>query len=109
MAATYLFMVRANVAPEHERAFNRWYNEEHVHDVARLPGCVRATRYRVIDELEGDTSYRYLALYEFESLEALKAAVRSPRFQELIHLFDAVFGQHTQRLRSFYRQIYPPA
>jgi uncharacterized protein (TIGR02118 family) len=108
MAATHLFMVRANVAPEHEAAFNRWYDEEHVHDVARLPGCVRAARYRVMDDLAGDTTYRYLALYEFESEEALQTAVQSAAFQELIRTFDAAFGPQTQRVRSFYRQIYPP-
>ena len=101
-------MVRANVAPEHEDAFNAWYDQEHVHDVAKLPGCLRAARYRVLDELEGDTSYRYLALYEFETEEALRAAVASPRFAELIAIFNRDFGAHTNRVRSFYGQTYPP-
>jgi uncharacterized protein (TIGR02118 family) len=108
VAASHLFMVRANVDAEHEAAFNRWYDEEHVHDVARLPGCVRAARYRVVEGLDGDASYRYLALYEFESEAALRAAVQSPFFQELIRTFDRAFGRQTQRVRSFYRQIYPP-
>jgi hypothetical protein len=42
--------------------------------VATLPGCLRAARYSVLDDLEGDTSYRYLALYEFESAAAPRAA-----------------------------------
>jgi uncharacterized protein (TIGR02118 family) len=109
MAASHLFMVRANVAPAREDAFNRWYDDEHVHDVARLPGCVRATRYRVLDGLPGDTSYRYLALYEFESEAALRQAVESVYFQELIRRFDEAWGAHTDRVRSYYGQVYPPA
>ncbi|MDQ3703377.1 MAG: antibiotic biosynthesis monooxygenase [Chloroflexota bacterium] len=108
MAAPYLFMVRANVAPEHEEAFNAWYDGEHVHDVSRLPGCIRGTRYRVVDGLAGDTGYRYLALYEFESEAALRAAVESEYFAQLISRFDQSFGAHTQRTRSFYGQISPP-
>jgi uncharacterized protein (TIGR02118 family) len=107
MAASHLFMVRANVAPEHEAAFNRWYDEEHVHDVSRLPGCVRAARYRVLDDLPGDTSYRYLALYEFESEATLRAGVESAYFQELIRSFNEAWGAHTQRTRAYYGQIYP--
>src|SRR5262245_35830129 len=78
VAAPYLFIVRANVTPEHETAFNAWYDEEHVHDVARLPGCLRGSRYRVLDGIEGDVSYRYLMLYEFESEQALREATQSP-------------------------------
>lgn len=109
MATSHLFMARANVAPEQETAFNRWYDEEHVHDVARLPGCVRAARYRVLDDLPGDTSFRYLALYEFESEDALRRAVGSASFQELIRCFDQAWGAHTERVRACYGQIYPPA
>lgn len=109
MAARNLFMVRANVTAEREAAFNEWYDREHVHDVARLPGCIQAARYRVLDELAGDVSYRYLALYEFDSEESLRAAADSPAFQELIDEFNARFGADTERIRSFYGQIYPPA
>ena len=108
MASPYLFMVRANVDPAHEAAFNAWYNNEHLHDVAKLPGCIQAARYRILDDLEGDSSYRYLALYEFESEEALRAAAGSAYFQELIRRFDADFGSCTTRIRAFFGQIYPP-
>jgi len=103
-----LLMLWTDVDAEHEAEFNQWYDDEHVHDVARLPGCVRGSRYRVLDGLEGDTSYRYLALYEFDSEEALRAAVGSPSFAELIRMFNERWGAHTNRVRSFYGQIYPP-
>jgi uncharacterized protein (TIGR02118 family) len=107
MAAPFLFMVRANVAPEQEDAFNEWYNREHLPDVMRLPGCLRGARYRVLDGLAGDTSYRYLALYEFESEEALRAAATSDYFQELTRKFNEAFGASSTRVRSFFGQIYP--
>jgi antibiotic biosynthesis monooxygenase (ABM) superfamily enzyme len=107
VAAPYLFVVRANVTPDQEAAFNAWYDREHVHDVAKLPGCIGGTRYRVLDGLEGDTSFTYLALYEFDSEESIRSAANSEYFQDLIREFNAQFGQHTNRVRSFYGQIYP--
>ena len=46
--ATALFVVKATIAPEHEDAFNRWYNTEH------CPTC-SVTRRRECAALQGDS------------------------------------------------------
>ncbi len=63
-----LLLVMMDIGPEHEAAFNRWYEEEHVPERMSIPGFVSARRYRAI---EGEP--KYLALYELESLDVLES------------------------------------
>jgi len=76
--AAALLLVAMNVAPEHERDFNEWYNVEHLPALAAVPGTLAARRYRA---REG--SHRYAALYHLASPEvpdsaAWKKAVDTP-------------------------------
>ena len=61
------YVVEADVAPEHDAAFNAWYEQEHLPGLARVPGTIRATRYR---RLSGGP--RYLACYDLLSPEGLE-------------------------------------
>src|SRR5829696_4105054 len=99
----HLFMVRASVDSGREDEFNRWYNEEHLPDVAKLPGCVGAARYRVID---GDGTHQYLAVYAFESEAALRAVIGSDHLNEMIKMYDEAVGSFSSRARATYEQIY---
>ncbi len=86
-----LFMVMAKVAPEKEVAYNRWYNEEHLPRVLeRLPGILSGHRYKII---EGEEEYQFLALYEFESYEAVDAALTSDAIRQLIREYNEAFGE----------------
>ena len=38
---TGLLMVWTDIAPEHETAFNRWYDEEHIHRLLRIEPQLR--------------------------------------------------------------------
>ena len=90
MAQKGLFIVKAKVKPEHEDAFNQWYNEEHLpRALERFPGVLSGRRYKV---MEGEDEYQFLALYEFESYEAMHAAVNSDVIKQLIKEFDEAFG-----------------
>jgi hypothetical protein len=61
----------AQVKPEDEEVFNKWYNEDHLPKaIARFPGVLSGRRYKI---LEGEEEYRYLAMYEFESYETMHA------------------------------------
>ena len=62
-----LLLVMADINPEDEEEFNRWYNEEHIPERLSVPGFISGRRYRAIDG-----SPKYLALYELESPEVLK-------------------------------------
>ncbi|KAG6810179.1 hypothetical protein H0H92_012970 [Tricholoma furcatifolium] len=79
-------------SPEVEREMNKWYEEEHLEMLSRVPGFIRVRRYELVShvELAGNAdpsvpgvSFQYLALYEWENEkyrdeEAFKTAVQTP-------------------------------
>ena len=66
-----LLVVELPVPVDLEDAWNKWYHDEHIPDVLRtVDGAVRSSRYRLRD---GDDTYVYLVLHEFESIEKLLA------------------------------------
>jgi antibiotic biosynthesis monooxygenase (ABM) superfamily enzyme len=86
-----LFIVMAKVKPEDDEAFNRWYNEDHLPKaLERFPGVLSGRRYKI---LEGDNDYQYMAMYEFETYDAMYTTVNSDIIQGLIREFDAAFGE----------------
>jgi hypothetical protein len=66
--STGIFLVYADIDPQHEEEFNAWYNTEHLPDLLSLPGFLEAARY--VAEKGGP---KYLAVYELSSAEALKS------------------------------------
>jgi hypothetical protein len=62
-------MVLANVGPEDEREFNRWYDREHMRERVEIRGFLSAQRYESI----GDTPWKYLAVYETEGVATLRS------------------------------------
>ena len=86
-----VLIVMASAKPEEEEAFNQWYNEEHLPRVLeRIPGVLSGRRYKI---LEGEDEYPFLALYEFESHEALQAAMGSDAMKQLVKEFTEAFGE----------------
>ncbi len=62
--ASYIFVVRLDVDPEHEDAFNRVYNSEHFPFVMKTPGMVRGARFHTT----GDTGVpRYMTVFEMDN------------------------------------------
>ena len=73
-----LHIAASECRPDVEEKFNKWYNEVHIPSVMKYKGCVRAARYRRLDE---KTEWpKYLALYEYESKEAADGFESSPEF-----------------------------
>ncbi|KAL1748238.1 hypothetical protein HDZ31DRAFT_30081 [Schizophyllum fasciatum] len=78
-----------DVEPGAEAEFNRWYDEEHLVMLEKVPGWLRGRRYTYVDGKSrgtlpgGEAQYKYLALHEFsrggfmETAE-LKAALSTP-------------------------------
>jgi len=60
------YVVETDVLPEFEDEFNAWYDQEHLPGLARVPGTVRAIRYRAAQE-----SPRYYACYNLVSANVL--------------------------------------
>src|SRR2546421_11791254 len=65
-----LFLVRMDVAHDHESTFNEVYDREHVPNLSAVPGVRRASRFRQ----SSPTEPRYLAAYELDGLQVLDSA-----------------------------------
>jgi hypothetical protein len=81
MSAPALFLVRMDVAHDHEARFNEVYDKEHVPNLRAVPGVRRASRYRQPSASEP----RYLAAYELDDAgvqtsPAFKAAGEAGRW-----------------------------
>jgi hypothetical protein len=74
MSARFLYLVRMDVAHDHEKTFNDVYDHEHLPRLAAVPGVIRATRYRQ----PAPTDPRYIAAYEMESA----AVLQSPEWKQ---------------------------
>jgi hypothetical protein len=61
-----MLMFAMNVVPEAEADFNAWYDEEHVPRLSRVPGCLSARRFKIVNAAS-DGNHRYLAIYHLES------------------------------------------
>ena len=61
----FKMLVFSNVAKGGDEAnYNKWYNEQHIPDVCRVPGFTGAQRFK----LNGDEGpAQYLAIYDMEA------------------------------------------
>lgn len=83
-----------------EEEFNRWYDEEHIPNLAAVPGYLSARRYIAV---EGEP--KYMAFYEIASMDAYRSAEHD----------RAANTPWTERMRphfssrgmAFYEQIFP--
>ena len=80
--ARILNIVSTECAPKDDARFNKWYDEVHIPMLFKYKGMKKVTRYRMIDDK--DKKPRYLAIYEYDSKEALNAFPQSPEFKAAI-------------------------
>ncbi|WP_298690511.1 hypothetical protein [uncultured Sphingomonas sp.] len=90
---TYIAFVCAH--PGREEEFDRWYDERHLADVARMPGVVGARRSTVEwtkSNLGATPPWRSLAIYELDcdDPEATITAIRAASGSEMMPLSDAM-------------------
>jgi hypothetical protein len=79
-------------SPEHDAAYNDWYDNVHLKDVVKVPGFVSATRYRISPaQAKGVVvTHKYLSVYEVQSddlqgsLDTLKKAGREMAMSEYL-------------------------
>ena len=79
-------IVASESTPDKDARFNEWYTQVHVPMLFGYAGVKQASRYR----LKGDIAQcaGYLAVYEFESEEALQEFPKSPAFTAAIEDFE---------------------
>jgi hypothetical protein len=102
---TGLLMLWTDVDAEHEAEFNRWYDEEHIERLLRVPGFLSASRYVAV---KGGP--KYLAMYELEEPGVLRTAA----FLDGVRYTPSPWrqkasGGHVGRnyILNGYRQIFP--
>jgi hypothetical protein len=102
---TGLLMLWTDIDPEHDAAFNRWYDEEHLERLLSVPGFLSAARYMAI---RGGP--KYLAMYELDDVGVLRttAFLDDVRFRPSPQRQRAS-GAHIGRnfILNGYRQIFP--
>ncbi|MGA8195812.1 MAG: DUF4286 family protein [Acetobacteraceae bacterium] len=70
--APYIYLVQMDIPAEHEAAFNRIYDTEHVPEILKVPGVRACARYAV-ETTNRDGMPRYLAIYELDSADVMKS------------------------------------
>jgi hypothetical protein len=103
-----VLVVFTNVtSPEHDDAYNDWYDNTHLGDVVKVPGFLAATRYRLADTQAAgvEPRHRYLSIYEVES-DDLRGTLDSLRLAGR----EMVMSEHLDGGRStayLYEEITP--
>lgn len=102
---TGLLMVWTDIDAAYEADFNRWYDEEHVPRLLKVPGFLSAGRYVA---LKGGP--KHLAMYELEDHNVLKSAdfLDTVRYKPSPSR-SKISGGHAGRnyIINAYRQIFP--
>lgn len=98
-----VFLVGLNVHPDDEDRWNEWYEAVHVPEVvAASPEILSATRYRLTD---GNTPFRYLAIYRFSSQEGLDRFMASPELAVMSARYTEDWGAVSDRVRGAFVPI----
>lgn len=91
----FVHIVRVDIDPEHEAAFDTWYVDQHFPDLLACPGWLTAQRFLNV----GEDGPKYAAVYEV----AGQWAFHTPEFEKV-----KGFGPFTPYIRNFARvQIRP--
>lgn len=90
-----LFIVRAEVAEADRKAFDDWYETEHLPDAMTAFKTVSARRgWSEVDD------GIHIAYYEFADMDALRAVTETDILKGFIAEFNRVWGDRVQRSRD---------
>ncbi|NPC55977.1 DUF4286 family protein [Caenimonas soli] len=93
-STAFLHIVRVDIDPAYEQAFNRWYDEVHVPALLACPGWLSARRFISIED-----GPKYAAIYDV----AGDWAYDTPEFNAV-----KGFMEFTPHVRNFMRQRLRP-
>jgi hypothetical protein len=99
-----VLVVMMEVDPEHEEAFNRWYDEEHLPERLEIPGYGSARRFKLE---EGEGVLKYLCIWELADTSPLQSQEYQAQQRHPSELRDRAHTYIKQRARGLYKQIYP--
>jgi hypothetical protein len=101
-----------DVAPGGEELFSKWYDEEHIPMLSKLPGWVRSRRFVSKDwtraGVEGQTNQeappKFLAVHEWQSMDALKNPDIPKSWETPLKMeVDKVITRRNLRVFEYYR------
>lgn len=111
----FALVVTFLVQPELEDEFNKWYEEEHIPQLSRVPGYHRARRYKLVDS--GDLGrkpfagpiHNYLALYDTDrddwmEVPEFKAPMQTPTTVKML----ATATAWEARRFALHKELEPP-
>jgi hypothetical protein len=72
--AKYILVVSIEVKPEDEEDLNKWYAEEHMDAISKVPGWLRGRRYELVSSIElagkadknTPSAAKYLSIHEWD-------------------------------------------
>jgi len=93
----FIMIVASECKPEVEDKFNQWYTNVHIPMFLKYPGLKAASRHKVTAEIPG--AVKYLAIYEFDTSEALKGFSTSDAFKEAVKDFDQMWKDGSMTIK----------
>jgi len=77
LPSTYMLAVSLEMTPEGENELNKWYDEEHMNLLSKVPGWKRGRRFRLVEfnqrgTLTDKPVFKYLALHELDNNDFLQ-------------------------------------
>jgi len=116
VAGTTISIVSIDVDEQHAEEFHRWYDEEHVPMLMKIPGWLRSRRYILLEE--GTTGAlkesadvmkkppKFMAIHEFTTADYLttpegKAAVSTPWREEVMKKVKAYDKRTLKVFKTF--------
>ncbi len=90
-----VFMVRAVVQAGDREKFDKWYQDEHLPDAVKAFGAKSA--WRGWSEVDPTVHF---AVYEFDTIEQVRAIPGSGELKALVAEFDRVWGKRVVRTRE---------
>ena len=108
-----LSVVTADVDPDHEAEWDRWYTESHLPGVMNVPGYACGARFRRLEHpalRDFNTGPKYLALYECDGEDVLPSLVPGehihPEAKAELERWQAYGAVHARNFGwGFYRLI----
>lgn len=65
--AKYVMVVQSQAKPGRDDDYNKWYDNEHIHDICAVPGVKSGRRFEAAVAPMGPPGLKYLAIYEVET------------------------------------------
>ena len=67
----HVLVVQSNAVAGREDEYNRWYSDQHLGDVIKVPGILTAQRFKIATD-GANAKWKYLAIYEVETDDLAK-------------------------------------